>query len=179
MTPQEQITAYFKDIATRHPSIRHTEAKPRFFELEWEEMMQTASPLAATSWVLVLEEYTENLRDNDGDYLSLLPTMAVMVGIHVPQGRKSAKDAAFRDSRTICWDIVDKMKADELAACDADVPAGVRPPRLMDLSSVKLQPIKLPYFDHTFGTRLTFRWRVDKDLDLPLDGTRVAWLPLA
>ena len=68
----DNLSAWFRDAATRHPDILHTAAKPRFFEMEWDEMMEAATPLAAPSWTLVLEEYTEQVRDNEGDYLSIV-----------------------------------------------------------------------------------------------------------
>lgn len=170
------ITAWFVDAATRHPDILHSTANKRFFELEWDEMMQSGAALAAEKWTLAFEDYTEQVRDNDGDYLSIIQVLAFQVVKHVPQGDAVALHANFVEGRRIAKSIVAKMKADELDGCDADVPAGVTAPRLVDLSAVTFMPMLSPYFDHAAGCRCTVRIRTDHEVTFSRN--EVAWMPL-
>lgn len=173
----ENTSAWFADAATRHPQILHTPGDPRFFELEWDEMMQAGRPLAAKHWTLVLEDYTERVRDNDGDYLSTLQDLAFVVVRHVKPGAAQAKHATFEAAKLIGKSIIAKLKADASLDCDADVPAGVSPPRHVDLSTVTFMPVMHPAFDHAAGCRVTVRIRTDHELTFERD--EVAWLPLA
>ena len=114
MTHREHITALFKDAAERHPDIQHSDTLkiPRFYELEWDEMMQFGTGLAVKNWTMVLEEYTEEFRDNNGDYISLLPNIAFMIGKHVPHGKNDLKQQAWTESRNICHNIIAKLSAE-------------------------------------------------------------------
>lgn len=173
----ENISAWFRDAATRHPDILHTEAKPRYYELEWDEMMAAGQPIAAKDFTLVLEDYVENVRDNGGDYLSTLQDLAFMVVKHVPRNAKaSVKREMFNRTKLIAKSIVAKLKADELDACDADVPAGVAPPRYVDLSTVTYMPVMPSFFDHAVGCRVTVKIRTDDELEFRRD--EVEWVAL-
>jgi len=173
----QNISAWFTDAAKRHPEILHTEKKPAYFELEWDEMFAAAQPIAAKEYTLVLEDYTENVRDNGGDYLSTLQDLAFMVVKHVPRNAKAnVKRAMFVETKRIAKSIVSKLKADEEAGCDADVPVGVTAPRLVDLSTVSFMPVMPPFFDHAVGCRVTVKIRTDHELTFSRD--EVEWVPL-
>lgn len=178
MTHREQITALFKDVATRHPLIRHTDDLkiPRFYEMEWEEMLQSGSGVAAVNWTLVLEEYVEEFRDNNGGYISLNPNVAFLVGKHVKQGDKAAKAAAFLEARAIAHNIIGKFQEHDRLGCNADLPAGVKAPANVDINTLRIQPIRLPYFDHAFGVRVSIKIRTDQE-EL-FSGDEVEWLSL-
>lgn len=172
----ENLSLWFRDAATRHPDILHTEQNKRFFELEWDEMMEAAQPLAAEKWTLVLEEYTEQFVDNLGDYISVLNVVAFMVVKNVTRGEAMEKLNTFEEARRIAKSIVAKLKADELAACDADVPVGVTAPRLVDLSTLRIQRIMPDLFDHAAGVRVIVKVRTDQEATFSRD--EVAWAPL-
>ncbi|HRH68781.1 MAG TPA: hypothetical protein PLB89_04670 [Flavobacteriales bacterium] len=178
MTHREQITALFLDAAKRHPDILHTDTvkPPRFYELEWEEMVQSGSKLAAVHWTLILEEYVEEFRDNGADYISLFPHIAFLVGKHVPQGNNAAKQATYLEARRIAHSIVGKFRSDERDRCNADLPPGVNAPALVELSTLRIQPIKLPLLDNAYGVRCTIKIRTDQEEHFSRD--EVAWLPL-
>lgn len=177
MTHREQITALFKDLAIRHPLVAHTDtlAIPRFYELEWEEMLQGGTAVACVNWTVVLEEYIEEYRDNNGDYVSLFPHVAFLVGKHVPQGNKAAKAQTFLDARGIAHSFIGKLQEHDRLGCDADLPAGVSAPANVDINTLRIQPIRLPYFDHAFGVRASIKIRTDQEGHF--SGDEVNWLP--
>lgn len=178
MTHREHITALFRDAAMRHPQIQHTNELrlPRFYELEWEEMLQSGSRVACPDWTMVLEEYVEEYRDNNGDYISLLPTVAFLIGRHVRQGDAQAKAQTFLDARAIAHSIVARLRQHASLGCNADLPPGVAAPALVDINTLRIQPLRLPYFDHAFGVRASLRMRTDQEV--PFTGEEVEWLPL-
>jgi hypothetical protein len=173
------ITAWFTDAATRHPDILHSATNKRFFELEWDEMIENGQALSVLNWTLILEDYVEQPRDNDGDYVSIVQTISFMVVKHVPIGDVDAKKLAFEKGRSICWDIIAKMKADEgagIEGCDPDVPAGVSAPHFEDLNSTRIIVVQPDFLDHACGARATVLWRTDNEVDLSRN--RVAWVAL-
>ena len=170
------ITAWFLDAATRHPLILHTTATPRFFEAEFELLLQNGVKLAATGWTLLLEDYTTQLRDNDHDYVSKVPKMAFWIVKHVKQGSKAELQATYETAEDIAQDIIAKLHQDVLNPCEADVPAAIDLlPRSVDLSSVSFQPIG-PELDHAFGIRTMVNVRVDEEVNL--ERNRTAWVAL-
>ncbi len=180
MSNSTQITSWFTDAATRHPDILHSAADKRFFELEWDEMTQAAQPLSVPNWTMILEDYVEMPRDNDGDYVSIVQVISFMIVKHVPIGDLAAKKLAFEKGRSMCWDIIAKMKADEGAGdegCEPDVPTGVHAPRFEDLNSTQIIVVQPDFLDHACGARATVRWRTDHEVNLTR--TRVAWVALA
>ena len=179
MSNTSNITAYFRDVATRHPLILHSATNKRFFELEWDQMTQNGAELAFTNWSLILEDYIEQPNDNGGDYVSLNMSISFYIIKHVPIDDVAATQAAFEGARQICWDIIAKMKADEACGeegCNPDVPAGVTAPRFEDLNQTQVILVQPPFGDNPAGARATVRWRTDEEVDLRRD--RVAWVPL-
>lgn len=176
LAPDANITAWFKDAATRHPDILHTPEKPRFFEMEWELLMQHGANLSAKSWVLILEDYEEQFADPNADYISITPVIAFMVGRNVPKGNKAALQATYEEARRIGKSIIAKWKQDQLDACDADVPEGVTPPRLVDIHTLRIVRVQLPMFDEAFGVRVSIRIRTDEETTFSRD--EVEWVPL-
>jgi hypothetical protein len=177
MTLREFLTAWFTDAATRHPLILHTTVKPRFFELEFDLILQNGVKAAMTGWTVILEDYTTGLRDNDADYISKVPKLAFWVIKHVPHGKKADLQDAYEDAEGIAQDIIAKLYQDSLdGICDADVPAAITiVPRSVDLNSVSFQPLG-PELDNAYGTRCTVNIRMDKEVNL--SRTRVAWVAL-
>lgn len=172
------ISAWFADCATRHPLFQHSESNKRFFELEWDQLMAMAKPMAMMDWTLVLEDYVERFRDNGGDYVSILNVISFTVLKHVPRNKAiSLKMDTWNEARDIVMGIVGKMKADEQDSCDADLPAGVKAPRLVDLNTLQLIPVEPPYADHAVGIRASVSWRTDEP-DIEFTRDMVAWLPL-
>jgi hypothetical protein len=176
LAPDANITAWFKDAATRHPDILHTPEKPKFFEMEWELLMQHGANLSAKSWVLILEDYEEQFADPNADYISITPVIAFMVGRNVPKGNKAALQATYEEARRIGKSIIAKWKQDQLDACDADVPEGVTPPRLVDIHTLRIVRVQLPMFDEAFGVRVSIRIRTDEETTFSRD--EVEWVPL-
>lgn len=176
MAPDQNITAWFEDAARRHPDIRHTDKDQRFFEEEWNLMMQNSSKLAAKSFVLVLEDYEERFHDPLADYVTITPELAFMVGRHVPKGKKADLQHTWEEARRIAKGIVAKLYRDCQDACDADVPEGVKPPVMVDLNSLRITRVQLPMFDHAFGVRVTILIRTDQETTF--ERNEVPWLSL-
>lgn len=177
------ITAYFLDVAMRHPSIRHNPAAPsqeqRFFELEWDEMMSDPRKLSAIHWTLVLEDYRERFNDNKGDYISCKPMVTFMVLKHVQRGDAAARMQTWQEARRIAHSIIGKLRADQeqhRMSCTADVPEGVVPPHLIDLSTLTFERVQPEIFDHAVGCRASFAWMMDHEETFGRD--EVEWLPL-
>lgn len=176
MAPDQNITAWFDDAARRHPDIRHSDADKRFYEEEWNLMMQNGRSLSAKSWVLLLEDYEERFHDPLADYVTITPELAFMVGRHVPQGKKAELQTTYEEARRIAKSIVAKLYRDCMDACDADVPEGVKPPVMVDLNSLRITRVELPLFDHAFGVRVTILIRTNDETTFTRE--EAAWLPL-
>lgn len=184
MTPYDiNISAYFLDVAMRHPDIRHDPAAPKekhhFFELEWDEMMSNSRALSTTHWSLVLEDYRERFTDNRGDYISSKPMVTFMVLKHVPRGKLAEKHAAWREARRIAHSIIGKLRADQeqhRMSCTADVPQGITPPHLIDLNTLTFERVQPEIFDYAVGCRVSFTWMMDHEETFSRD--EVEWIQL-
>lgn len=179
MTAAQNITAWFTDAATRHPDIRHGDGGAvRFFELEWDELIQNGGMQALTHWTLVLEDYDESMEDSGADYYARRPHLAFMVVKTVPQGDLPGKKQAYIDAQRIAEQVLAKLFTDtDTGPCTADVPAGVRVPVKVLIDTVKGTRVgPVPAFDHAFGYRISVDVRMDGDVDL--DSSHTAWLPL-
>lgn len=177
MQPDENITAWFADAAARHPDILHTEAKPRFVEMEWDEIIQSGKRMALPHFTVVLEDYEEGMNDNGADYLSRVPQIAFMVLRTVPPGKLALKKSTYVDAKRIAESFIAKLRADaEAGVCDADVPAGVVPPVKVMLSTLKGTRVgPVPAFDQGFGYRISVDIRTDESMEL--DPEQTNWLP--
>ena len=60
------IVAFFRHIAENHHLIKHSDAKPSFFRLEFDEVV-AAMPIKAVYPLLVLESYAYNIEDQKSD----------------------------------------------------------------------------------------------------------------
>lgn len=183
MLPYDQnITAYFLDVAMRHPNIRHDPddvEEPRFFEMEWDEMLSNPRTLSATNWTLILEDYRERFHDNRGDYISSKPMVTFMVLRHSPRGDRDAKHQSWHQARAIAHAIIGKLQADMEQyrnTCTADVPEGIKPPHHIDLNTLTMERVQPEIFDFAVGCRTTFGWLMDHEEQFTR--SEAAWLPL-
>lgn len=174
----KQLTAWFTDAATRNPDIRHTSAKPRFFEMEWDEIIQSGAAMALPHFALVLEDYEDGMNDNGHDYISGTMNIAFLIIRTVPPGKRAMKKETYAKARKIARDILAKLHSDaDAGPCDADVPNGITPPVKVLLSTMSGQRIgPVPAFDQAFGYRLQVTIRVHDDPALDMSGTQ--WLAL-
>ena len=175
MTSSENLTAWFMDAATRHPDILHTTDNPRFFELEWDEIVQSGGLAALPGWALVLEDHEDSMEDNDGDYISRRTNLAFMVLRTVPIGDLPAKKAAYIDAQRIAEQVLAKLYTDSLLGhCDADLPPGIMPPVKVLLNTarcIRVGPV--PVFDNAFGCRISLDIRTHEEVDMSTDS--VSW----
>jgi hypothetical protein len=177
------ISAYFLDVAKRHPDIQHDPSLPyekhRFFEMEWDEMLSSQRTLSATHWTLVLEDYRERFTDNKGDYISSKPIVTFMVLKHVTHGKAQEKHHTWQQARRIAHSIIGKLVADQEQHryhCTADVPAGVVPPHHIDISTLTFERVQPEIFDFAVGCRASFAWMMDHQERFSRN--EVQWLPL-
>lgn len=167
------VTAYFKDIATRHPSILHNDAtNKKFRELEWDEMMQEGGALGLNGFFCILEDYTNSFSDSLSDYPVINQTIALLIVRHFTAGSPTDKMSAFNEAEAIAFSITQKVRTDaENGGCDADVPTGVKPPRALELNgsgAIRIQP---PMWLNSAGVRLTLKLRYD----IPLKSYAISW----
>jgi hypothetical protein len=166
------ITAYFTDIATRHPDIQHSANNVRFRELEWEEMMQEGGSLGLPGFYCILEEYTNHFADSLSDYPVIQPVAALLLVRAYEPGHPTDKMDAFQQAERIALSIVQKVRIDaENGGCDADVPAGVHPPRALELKGTSTTRVLPPMWLNSAGVRLIMPLRYD----IPLKSYAIAW----
>lgn len=181
MSHNENITNWFTDAATRHPTILHTAAQPRFFEMEFDLIIQNGQKMAMKDWTIILEDHKNRYLTNGDDYHRKIHKVAFWVVKQVKQGNKQERQEAYNEAEIIGEDIIGKLAADsgvleDTERCSADVPDGVEPPWDFDLSTVESMPIG-PEFDNAYGMRFTLDWNSTKDVVISRD--RVEWEPLA
>lgn len=176
----ENLTAYFKDIATRHTAIQHTDADPRFFELEWDEMVSNGKALSNDHFYLILQDYKEQFDDNKAEYYPQFPVISFMIVKAVKPGKTSDKKAVYQEARRIAKGIIAKMRKDGIDSredCEADVPVNVAPPSAVFIKTLSFQRIAPPFFAHSFGVLATIKIHTDIEEDFPVDEDD--WLPLS
>lgn len=173
MDHSPNITAYFKDIATRHPSIAHNDdTNKKFRELEWDEMMQEGGALGLPGFYCILEDYTNNFADSLSEYPVINPTIALLIVRHYTPGHATDKMSAFTEAEAIAFAITQKVRKDaENGGCEADVATGVRPPRALELNGSSAIRILPPMWLNSAGVRLTLRLRYD----IPLKDYAISW----
>lgn len=176
MTDRENIRLWFLDACARHPDIAHTDARPRFFEMEFDEIVQGSASMAMQGYNVILEDYREKLNDNLGDYHSETALLAFWVVTHVGVGKAEAKRAAYAACKAKAFDLLAKMWNDSCAIGEeADLPAGIVRPHAIDLNAVETMTVG-PVFDHAYGIRMSVNWLDHQEVDLSRE--RVAWNPL-
>lgn len=165
------ITAWFKDAATRHPLIQHSDASSktkRFFEIEWDEMLQNGQQLGIPkdAWYLCLEDYREEYDENDTEYISMLPVLRFWVIRSVKPGDLADKKLAYEEARAIARSIWSKLKKDAhdyLVDCSADVPDGVELPADVYLNTLKVDRLQHPMFTDSYGVSVMLKVRYNHE----------------
>lgn len=176
MTDRENIHQWFLDACTRHPDIAHTEARPKFFEMEFDEIVQSGARMAMQGFNVILEDYREKLNDNGGDYHSETALLAFWVVTQVGAGKATARRAAYAACKTKAYDLLAKMVRDScIMGEEADLPAGLVRPHAIDLNAVETMTVG-PVFDQAFGIRMSVNWLDHQEVDLSRE--RVEWTPL-
>ena len=171
------LIAYFRDMATRHPDILHTAAKPRFFFLEWDTMVESGQKLAATGYTLVVEDFKEQLKVDGGEHETVVQSVALMVLRHAKPGNQADVMEAYTDSRRICRSLLAKMRREHFNNCAPDVPAGITVPEWVDLNSATITAVKPPFFDNAYGMRMVVQCRTRDEGLLTEDDTEWVELP--
>lgn len=180
MSNLTNIIAYFEDMATRHPAILHSADEQRFFDLEWDDMVENGAKLAGTGWNVVLEDFREEYLVDGGEHEMVRASIAVMILTNVPRGKQAKKNTAYELSRHIAIDFLAKMKRERFNDCDPDLPVGVFPPEWVDLNTAtftRVQP-RFTGFDHSCGVRMVVRWLSDIPFGDMLDNNDTTWVAL-
>lgn len=174
----QNITAYIEDMARRHPLVLHGEAGvQRFFDLEWDDMVENGAKLAGKGWNIVLEDYQEEHREDGGEYEYYVASVAIMILTNVPRGKEGFRKDAYVTARAIAQSFRAKMKREHAGNCDPDVPDGVRCPEWVDPNKGRFQRVQPPFngFDNSAGIRMVVRWTGTDET--PLDKDTTEWLP--
>jgi len=180
MSNLTNIIAYFEDLATRHPAVQHSAIKQRFFDLEWDEMVENGATLAGTGWNVVLEDFKEEYRVDGGEHEMIRASIAIMVLTNVPRGKQAEKNTAYENARQIAKSFLAKMKREHYNDCEPDLPIGVFPPEWIDLNAVtftRVQP-RFTGFDHSCGVRMVVRWQSEIPFGEMLAQDDTPWIPL-
>lgn len=161
------FTEWFRDAATRCPEIAHVQDDPeqqRFFEMEWDEMMQSRRNLSNEHFTLILLDYKEKFNDNKGEYYSNTPVLQFLVIRSVDAGVD--KKPIYNEARRIAMKVLNKMVTDSLSMreeCEADVPEGVYPPKEVDLGSLTIDRVQPEEFISSYGVLFTIKVLTDHE----------------
>ena len=139
------IIAYFKQLATEHIAIGHSESEKHFYRFELEEVL---SGLGKVNYpALILEGYRYGLTDNKSDNVLKNRSGAfIILGQLKDIGDFDTMHELWDSQEEICDDIIARIKADKRAV------AAVRD---FDLNNVEVTLIANEN-DHNYGIRCTF-----------------------
>jgi hypothetical protein len=122
------IVAFFKMLAEKHVSIRHSATEKHFFRLEMDEVM-TSLPETACFPMLVLESYNYNLNDFKSDNPIKKREGAFMLIDKV-------YDQGDFDEIHRKWDELEEIGDDIVARIKAEKRVALSPVRDFDITSV-------------------------------------------
>jgi len=112
MTPKKYIS-YFKDIATKHKGIRHSDTEKRFFRMNIDELLGTGMRSDARFPLMVLENFEGGIYDGDSDnHLKRLEGAFVLLD-KVPQGDFNKEADAYERMEKIGIEIFTRMDHDQ------------------------------------------------------------------
>lgn len=143
----KDLIAYFRNLASSHTSLQHTDEKKHFFRFELEEVL-TGIRSAINYPALILEGYDFSYTDNNSDNLIKARNGAFILLDHATHPDDFDRiDTIYDEMEVIADDIIAKIKADKR---NANIPfiAG------FDFNKTEGQMLKGE--DQTFGIRITF-----------------------
>jgi hypothetical protein len=152
------IVAYFKQLASEHIAIQHSESEKHFYRFELEEVLSTLGKVNYPA--LILEGYRYRLIDNKSDNVMKERSGAfIILGQLKDIGDYDAMHELWDSQEVICDDIIARIKADKR------IVAAVRD---FDLNSVEVALIANDT-DRNYGIRCTFAISSARPMDVDPD----------
>ena len=108
------LISYFKNIATKHKSILHTENTKHFFRMEIDEVLAGINRTDVNYPLLILEGYSFAFTDNKSDNLLKNREGAFMILDHISDSSDyDAIHNKWEELEEIITEILLKIKADK------------------------------------------------------------------
>ncbi|MCX6231155.1 MAG: hypothetical protein NTZ33_06385 [Bacteroidetes bacterium] len=140
------LVDYFKDIATQHIAIQHTDAKKHFFRFELDEVLSGLNGINYPA--LILEGYKFDFTDNKSDNIQKKRQGAFILLDHVG-------DAGDYTKIHEVWDALEEIGDDILAKIKADKMKSGNPVMNFEFSEVNANLIATEMGMH-YGIRFLF-----------------------
>lgn len=141
------MVAYFRQLATEHKSIAHSETEKHFFRYELDEVL-TGLPRGMNYPAMVLEGYRFSLLDNKSDNVIKRRDGAFMLLDHIP-------DTGDYDNIHRVWGDLEEIGDDIIARIRQDKRNPDSPVRDFNPSSVEAALLSTE-FGNLYGIRFTF-----------------------
>lgn len=143
------LVGYFRELAKKHKSIRHSEAEKHFFRFEIDEVLAGINRSDVNYPLLILEGYSYGFTDNKSDNLLKNREGAFVLLDHV-------SDATDYDKIHETWDALEQIGDDLLMKMKADKLNPLTPVvRSFDFASVQAHLI-MNEVGNSAGIRYTF-----------------------
>ncbi|SDK34744.1 hypothetical protein SAMN05421823_102518 [Catalinimonas alkaloidigena] len=155
---EQQYYDYFLDVATRHPDLQHTDQKPRFFQMNVEEVISGRGNFRPEDYVLVIDSFEGQLVDYRSDNILDYQHGAFQVLRHSPKDDALLRRQIESKTKQIVFQILAKLLHDRLPENG----------RLFNLEVSNTKYFKIgPVFDQVYGHRceLTFYESASHNLD--------------
>lgn len=143
------LVSYFRNLASKHKSIRHSESEKHFFRFETDEVLGGLNRSDVNFPMLILEGYSYDFTDNKSDNLLKNRHMAFMLMDHL-------QDMTDYDELHNLWDKLEEIGDDILIKIKSDKRNPLTPVvRSFDFDSVETQLI-MNEIGNMVGIRYSF-----------------------
>ncbi|MPL77620.1 hypothetical protein SDC9_23477 [bioreactor metagenome] len=145
-TTFSELVTYFKELATNHKEIRHSETEKHFYRFEVDEVLTGINKLKYPAFIL--EGYRFTYKDMKADNPVKKRQGAFILLDHVG-------DPGNHDKIHEVWDRLEEIGDDILSRINADKRDKTSPVRDFDLESVEGSLLATELGNH-YGIRFTF-----------------------
>lgn len=145
-TTFSELVTYFKELATNHKEIRHSETEKHFYRFEVDEVLTGINKLKYPAFIL--EGYRFTYKDMKADNPVKKRQGAFILLEHVG-------DPGNHDKIHEVWDRLEEIGDDILSRINADKRDKTSPVRDFDLESVEGSLLATELGNH-YGIRFTF-----------------------
>lgn len=151
------MVAYFKQLATEHTAIAHSDTEKHFFRFELDEVL-TGLPRGMNYPAIVLEGYRFSLIDNKSDNVIKRRDGAFMLLDHIP-------DTGDHDHIHNVWGDLEEVGDDIIARIRHDKRNPLSPVRDFNVNSVEANLLSTE-FGNLYGIRFTFTMDASFETDI-------------
>jgi hypothetical protein len=153
----KDIVAYFRQLATEHREIAHTETEKHFFRYELDEVL-IGLPRGMNYPAMVLEGYRFSLLDGNSDNVVKRRDGAFMLLDHIP-------DTGDHDHIHKVWGDLEEIGDDIIARIRRDKRNPASPVRDFNTASVEANLLSTE-FGNLYGIRFTFTMDATFEIDV-------------